>query len=76
LLWGNIIGYGLAFIQKKFELISLDPTSYYLTTVPVNIDIMHFIMLNLGTIIIILLMLLIPSRLVSSISPVRAIKFD
>jgi lipoprotein-releasing system permease protein len=76
LLWGNIIGYGLAFIQKKFELISLDPTSYYLTTVPVNIDIMHFILLNLGTIIIILLMLLIPSRLVASISPVRAIKFD
>ena len=76
LLWGNITGYGLALAQKKFQLISLDPSSYYLTTVPVNIDILHIISLNLGTISIILLMLLIPSRLVSSISPVRAIKFD
>ncbi len=76
LLWGNLIGYGIAVIQKKFELISLDPSSYYLTTVPVNIDILHIILLNLGTILIILLMLLIPSRLVASISPVKAIKFD
>jgi len=76
LFWGNIIGFGLALIQKKFELISLDPSSYYLTTVPVNIDIMHFLLLNAGTILIILLMLLIPSRLVAAISPVKAIKFD
>jgi len=76
LLWGNIVGYGLAAAQKKFEIISLDPSSYYLTTVPVNIDILHFLSLNTGTILIILIMLLIPSRLVSRISPVRAIKFD
>ncbi|MEA1886275.1 MAG: FtsX-like permease family protein [Bacteroidota bacterium] len=76
LLWGNIIGYGLAIIQKKFELISLDPSSYYLTTVPVNIDILHFILLNIGTISIILIMLLLPSRLVATIRPVKAIKFD
>jgi len=76
LLWGNIIGYGLAAIQKRFELISLDPSSYYLTTVPINFHILHFIFLNLGTISIILIMLLIPSRLVAAISPVKAIKFD
>lgn len=76
LLWGNLIGLGIAIIQKRFELISLDPSSYYLTTVPVNIDILHIILLNIGTILIILLMLLIPSRLVASISPVKAIKFD
>jgi len=76
LLWGNIIGYGMAAIQKRFELISLDPSSYYLATVPINFDILHFIFLNLGTIFIILIMLLIPSRLVAAISPVKAIKFD
>lgn len=76
LLWGNITGYGLAFIQKKFQLISLDPSSYYINTVPVNFDLLHFAGLNLGTISIILVMLLIPSRLVASISPVKAIKFD
>lgn len=76
LLWGNIIGYGLAFIQNKFELISLDPSSYYLTTVPINIDILHFISLNIGTVSIILIMLLLPSRLVAAIRPVKAIKFE
>lgn len=76
LLWGNITGYGLAFLQKKFQLISLDPSSYYLSTVPVNFDLLHFLGLNLGTILIILIMLLIPSRLVGAISPVKAIKFD
>ncbi|MBS0011054.1 MAG: ABC transporter permease [Bacteroidales bacterium] len=76
LLWGNLIGYLLAVLQKKFEIIKLDPSSYYLTTVPVNIDILHFILLNTGTVFIILFMLLIPSRLVAAINPVKAIKFD
>ncbi|HKL66453.1 MAG TPA: FtsX-like permease family protein, partial [Bacteroidales bacterium] len=76
LLWGNLAGYGLAFLQKKFELINLDPSSYYLTTVPVNIDILHALALNLGTIVIIISVLLIPSRMVAAISPVKAIKFD
>ena len=76
LLWGNIIGLGLSFLQKKFEIISLDPSSYYLTKVPINIDWWHTVLLNLGTILIILLVLIIPSRLVSRISPIKAIKFD
>ncbi len=76
LIWGNITGYAMAFVQKHFELISLDPSSYYLTTVPIHFDTMQFITINLGTIIIILIMLLIPSRLVAAISPVKAIKFD
>jgi lipoprotein-releasing system permease protein len=76
LLWGNLAGVTLAWLQDRFSLISLDPSSYYLSTVPVNLDPLHVIILNAGTMAIIILMMLIPSHLVSRISPVKAIRFD
>ena len=75
LLWGNLIGLGLAFLQLKTGLISLDPSSYYIKTVPVN-RLSHILMLNAGTMIIIILMLLVPSQLISRITPVKAIRYD
>lgn len=76
LLWGNIIGLGLAFLQLKTGIISLDPSSYYIKTVPVNMELSHIILLNAGTMIIIILMLLVPSQLISRITPVKAIRYD
>jgi lipoprotein-releasing system permease protein len=76
LFWGNIIGIGLAFLQLKTGLVTLDPSSYYIKTVPVNFDIMHVILLNAGTMIVILIMLLVPSKLISNITPVKAIRYD
>jgi lipoprotein-releasing system permease protein len=76
LFWGNIIGIGLAFIQLKTGLISLDPTSYYIKTVPVNLQFSHILLLNAGTMAAIILMLLVPSQLISRIVPVKAIKYD
>jgi lipoprotein-releasing system permease protein len=76
LFWGNIIGIGLALLQLKTGFITLDPTSYYIKTVPVDLNALHIILLNLGSMAAIVFMLLIPSQLVSRITPVRAIKFD
>ena len=76
LLWGNVIGLGLAFLQLKTGIISLDPSSYYIKTVPVNLELSHLLMLNTGTMIIIILMLLVPSQLISRITPVKAIRYD
>ena len=76
LFWGNLIGIGLALLQLKTGLITLDASSYYLKTVPVNLDAFHIILLNAGSMAVIILMLLIPAQLVSRISPVKAIKFD
>ena len=76
LLWGNLIGIGIAFIQLRTGIISLNPASYYLKTVPVNLDIIHILLLNAGTMATIILMLLIPSKLVSRITPVKAIRYD
>jgi lipoprotein-releasing system permease protein len=76
LAWGNLIGIGLAFLQLKTGIVSLNPSSYYLKTVPINLDILHILLLNAGTMVVIILMLLIPSQLVSRITPVKAIRYD
>ena len=76
MLWGNIIGIALLVIQKYFEVITLNPESYYVDVVPVNINIIHILMLNIGSLIVTTLMLVIPSYLVSKISPDKSIRFD
>ncbi len=76
LLWGNLIGIGIVFIQLKTGLITLDPSSYYIKTVPVNLDLIHIILLNAGTMVAIIIMLLVPSKLISRITPVKAIRYD
>ncbi len=76
LLWGNIIGIGLAFFQLKTGMISLDPSSYYIKTVPVNLELFHILLLNAGTMAVIIIMLLVPSQLISRITPVKAIRYD
>jgi len=76
LLWGNLIGIGLAYLQLKTGIITLDPSSYYIKTVPVNLDFGHVLLLNAGTMIAIVIMLLVPSQLISRITPVKAIRYD
>ncbi len=76
LLWGNIIGIGLLLAQKYFKLIPLDPLVYYVTEAPVYISLDYILLLNLGTFVVCLLMLMIPSIIITKISPVKAIRFD
>ena len=76
LLWGNIIGIGICLIQQYSGILELDQSSYYLNTVPVNLNALHIIALNLGTALAIILMLLVPSMIISRISPARAIRFE
>ncbi len=73
---GNIIGIGLCLIQYYTELIKLDPSSYYVAMVPVNIDITHILILNAGTLLVTVIMLVLPSFMVSKISPSEAIRFN
>jgi lipoprotein-releasing system permease protein len=76
LFWGNLIGIGLALLQLKTGFLSLDPASYYIKTVPINLSIVHILLLNAGTMAAIILMLIVPSQLVSRITPVKAIRYD
>ncbi len=75
LFWGNLIGLGLCFLQKKFEFIKLSEADYYLSTAPVDINFWLILMINVGSLAVILLFLLIPSYLVSKIRPVNALRF-
>lgn len=76
LFWGNAIGIGILLIQKYFGVIKLNPETYYVNQAPVYLDFGYIFLLNVGTLLLCLLMLLIPSYIVSKISPVKAIKFD
>lgn len=76
MLWGNIFGIALVLIQKWFHVIKLNPETYYVPVVPVNISIVHILLLNIGTLLLTFLMLIIPSYLVSKISPDKTIRFD
>lgn len=75
LLWGNAIGLGLCWLQDTFELIRLDEASYYLPVAPVHINFWTILWLNLGTLLITLFFLVIPSYLVTRIDPVKSIRF-
>jgi lipoprotein-releasing system permease protein len=76
LLWGNLIGIGLSFLQLKTGIATLDPSSYYIKTVPVNLELAHILLLNAGTMAAIIIMLIVPSQLISRITPVKAIRYD
>jgi lipoprotein-releasing system permease protein len=75
LILGNLFGVGLGYFQFKTHLFTLDQSSYYMRFVPIQIDWPDIALLNVGTLVICLLVLIIPSMLVSSISPVKAIRF-
>lgn len=75
LLLGNALGLGLGYFQQQTHFFKLDQASYYMTFVPVQFNPWDILLLNLGTLIICLLVLIVPSMLVSRISPVKAIRF-
>lgn len=76
IFWGNVVGIGLCLIQKHFQIIELDKSTYYMSFVPIDINILHILALNLGTFTICWLILIIPSYLISKINPIKAIRFE
>ncbi len=75
LFWGNLLGLGICWLQDTFGIVRLDEESYYLSVAPVDVNWSVVLLLNLGTIVVTLLFLIIPSYLVSRVDPVRAIRF-
>nr|WP_322623611.1 FtsX-like permease family protein [uncultured Flavobacterium sp.] len=76
LLWGNTIGLGVLLIQKYFGVVKLRPENYYVNVAPVTLDVVAILVINVGTILICLALLLIPSYIITKISPVKAIRFE
>jgi lipoprotein-releasing system permease protein len=76
LLWGNGIGIGILLIQKYFGIIQLNPENYYVNQAPVYFDLGYIAVLNVLTIAVCFLVLLIPSYIITKISPIKAIRYD
>ena len=76
LLWGNLIGLAFCLVQWKWHIIRLDPANYYLEWVPIHLSWPMVVLINVGTIVITLLVLIGPSALVARISPTKAIQSE
>ena len=76
LFFGNALGISAILLQQKFGIVKLNAADYFVTKVPVNIDFYHIFLLNLGTVVVCLIALIVPTFLVTRITPVKAIKFD
>lgn len=76
MLWGNAIGLAFYFIQKWFGLFRLDPETYYMDTVPVSFNIWIFLLLNVGTLLASVIMLLGPSYIITRIHPANSMRYE
>lgn len=77
MLWGNGLGLGFIWLQDRFRFLRFpNPQEYYIDYIPVHLDLFTVIALNVGVMLLCLLMLLIPSWIITRISPVKAIKFE
>ncbi len=76
MLFGNIIGIGLCLIQKYTEIIKLSPESYYLSSVPIEINFNYVFLLNIGTFVLWVLMMSIPTMIINNIKPSKSIRFE
>jgi len=76
LFWGNLIGIGMLLLIKHFKLVPLNPETYYVTEAPVYLDFNYILLINLGTLALCMLMLLIPSYIITKITPAKSIRFE
>ncbi len=76
LFWGNLIGISLLLIQQQFGVIALNPENYYVNQAPVYLNWTYIVLLNVLTVTVCFLVLLIPSYIITKISPVKAIRFE
>ena len=76
MLWGNAIGLAFCILQSQFGLFKLDPETYYMDTVPVSLNIWIFLLLNVGTLLASVIMLLGPSYLITRIHPANSMRYE
>ncbi|WP_298487901.1 FtsX-like permease family protein [uncultured Maribacter sp.] len=77
LFWGNLIALGFLWAQEKYHLFKFpNPEEYYIEYIPVHLDFFSVFLLNIGVLLLCLLMLLLPSYIITKISPVKAIKYE
>ncbi len=77
LFWGNLIGLGAIYLQSEFRVLKFpNPEEYYIDYIPVYIDVPTVVLLNVAVLLLCMLMLLVPSYIITKITPVKAIQFE
>jgi len=76
LFWGNLFGITICLLQKYFGIMKLPQESYYVSVVPINLEVLPIVLLNLGTLLLCTLMLIIPSYIITRVTPARAIRYS
>jgi lipoprotein-releasing system permease protein len=76
LLWGNIIGIGICYLQYYFKIMKLDPGTYYVDYVAVDINWFYFLLLNIGTFVTCVVMLSLPTLIITKLTPIKTLRFD
>jgi lipoprotein-releasing system permease protein len=76
LFFGNVVGLGLCFLQDQFKFISLNPHDYYMEYVPIQWSWTTVVLLNVIIFVTVLIVLLLPTRFITRINPIQAIRFD
>ncbi len=76
MLWGNILGLIFYFVQLNFKIFRLDPTSYYVDYVPVELHLPQFLLLNAGVFAVSLLILMIPTWYINRVLPSKALRYE
>lgn len=76
IFWGNAIALVLSLAQRQFKIIKLNPANYFTDSVPIHFDLPFWVAINVGTLIVILLMVLVPASLVSRIHPAESMRMD
>ncbi len=76
LVWGNLLGIAICLLQHYFQILKLDPATYYVSAVPINFSLLHLLLLNIGTVIVTIVMLVVPTWFITRISPEKTVRFD
>ena len=76
LLYGNVLGIILCLVQQYFKLFKLNPESYYVSYVPIHLNFVHVLLLNIGSLVFTSLVLILPTLIIARIKPSKAIKFN
>lgn len=76
MIWGNVIGLGMAMAQKWLHIVRLDPSAYYMPFVPIDLSPTAWLLLNAGFVVVSYLTLLAPSYIVSTIRPTATMRFE
>jgi len=75
MLFGNLFGFGIGILQTHTHIFKLDQASYSMSFVPIQFNWVEMLVLNIGTLVVCLLVMVVPSMLVTRIQPVKAIQF-